>query len=163
DVSIVDVEAERMLPTEEDIQGVHAKHILRPSWFVPTHFKPWFLVKAMHMIISSAIRLAQARADIYHAHDAHALPACYIAACLHQYLGLEPEVRIALYQGYLQPDRGLDRLVHAAEFLEPNTIIVMMGKAVPTTQAHLEALIASKRVADRVKIIPAVPYAELLD
>jgi glycosyltransferase involved in cell wall biosynthesis len=82
---------------------------------------------------------------------------------LRQYLGLKPEVRIALYQGYLQPNRGLDRLVRAAAFLEPDTMIVMMGKNRKTTQAQLEALIASEGVADRVKIIPPVAYAELLD
>jgi glycosyltransferase involved in cell wall biosynthesis len=82
---------------------------------------------------------------------------------LRQLLGLKPEVRIALYQGYLQPNRGLDRLVRAAAFLEKDTVIVMMGKNRKTTQAQLEALIASEGVADRVKIIPPVPYEELLD
>jgi glycosyltransferase involved in cell wall biosynthesis len=82
---------------------------------------------------------------------------------LREYLGLKPEVRIALYQGYLQPNRGLDRLIRAATYLEPDTVIVMMGKNRKTTQAQLEALIASEGVADRVKIIPPVPYAELLE
>ena len=82
---------------------------------------------------------------------------------LRKHLGLGPEGRIALYQGYLQDDRGLDRVVRAAEFLKPGTLIVMMGKAMPSTQAHLKALIASKGVAERVKILPPVPYAELLD
>src|SRR5207247_7864979 len=44
-----------------------------------------------------------------------------------------------------------------------NIVIVMMGRAVETTRVQLEDLIASKGVADRVKIIPPVPYAELLD
>jgi glycosyltransferase involved in cell wall biosynthesis len=82
---------------------------------------------------------------------------------LRQYLGLEADVRIALYQGYLQPDRGLDRLVRAAAFLEPKTVIVMMGKPYGTTKTQLEALIAAEKVTDRVKIIPAVPYTELLE
>ncbi len=82
---------------------------------------------------------------------------------LRQYLGFKPEVRIALYQGFLQPNRGLDRLVRAAAFLAQDIVIVMMGKNRGTTQAQLEALIASEGVADRVKIIPPVPYDELLD
>jgi glycosyltransferase involved in cell wall biosynthesis len=82
---------------------------------------------------------------------------------LREFLGLKPEVRIVLYQGYLQPNRGLDRLIRAATYLEPNTVIVMMGKNRKTTQSQLEALIASEGVADRVKIIPPVPYAELLE
>ena len=38
-----------------------------------------------------------------------------------------------------------------------------MGRAVETTRIQLEELITSKGVADRVKIIPAVPYEELLN
>lgn len=82
---------------------------------------------------------------------------------LREHLGLKPEVRIALYQGYLQPNRGLDRLIRAAKYLDPNIVIVMMGKNRKTTQAQLEALIASEGVEDRVRIIPPVPYAELLE
>jgi glycosyltransferase involved in cell wall biosynthesis len=82
---------------------------------------------------------------------------------LRQHLGLAPDVRIALYQGYLQPNRGLDRLIRAAAFLDPNIVIVIMGKNRKTTQTQLEALIASEGVADRVKILPPVAYAELLD
>ncbi|SRR5712692_8847264 len=243
-VTIIDVEAERTRPAEEDICGVHVKHIISPSWFIPTGFKPWFLVKMMLMLIVGTVRLLQTQADIYHAHLDKALPACYLAARLHrkllildapemplsdptvtrwhrlntlatriftgmlpycvgviatssptaqaicnrygvrtvtlirnvptyrvvpksdrlgQYLGLGPDVRIALYQGNLQPNRELDRLVRAASYLEPGIVIVMMGRGVGATQAQLEALIASERVADRVKILPPVPYAELLD
>ncbi len=79
---------------------------------------------------------------------------------LRRCLGLKPEVRIALYQGYLQPNRGLDRLVRAAPFLEQDIVIVLMGK---NCGVQLEALIASEGVADRVKILPPVPHAELLD
>ena len=82
---------------------------------------------------------------------------------LRQFLGLSPETRIALYQGHIQRDRGLDRLVRAAPFLEPGIVIVMMGKGMGTTQSELEALIASEGVAERVKIIPSVPYEELLE
>ena len=82
---------------------------------------------------------------------------------LQQHLGLSPNVRIALYQGNIQANRSLDQLVHAAPFLDPDIVIVMMGRAVDSTRIQLEELIASKGVADRVKIIPAVPYAELLD
>ncbi len=82
---------------------------------------------------------------------------------LRQYLGLDSHIRIALYQGYLQPDRSLDTLIRAAPFLEQDIVIVMMGEDRVGTQAQLEALIASEGVSDRVKIIPPVPYSELLD
>jgi glycosyltransferase involved in cell wall biosynthesis len=82
---------------------------------------------------------------------------------LQKYLGLSPNVRIVLYQGNIQLNRSLDILVHAAPFLEPDIVIVMMGKALETTRIQLESQIASKGVANRVKIIPPVPYEELLD
>ncbi len=81
--------------------------------------------------------------------------------CLRRYLNVGPEVRIALYQGNIQPDRQLDRLVRAAAFLQDNTVIVIMGANVGTTQQQLESLIESEGVGDRVKIIPPVPYDEL--
>ncbi len=82
---------------------------------------------------------------------------------LRQYLGLSPKARIALYQGSIQCDRGLELLVQAASYLEPDTVIVMMGPSYGTTQAELEALIVSEGVAERVKIIPPVSYEELLE
>jgi glycosyltransferase involved in cell wall biosynthesis len=82
---------------------------------------------------------------------------------LRHFLGLNANIRIALYQGYLQPGRGLDIVIRAAAFLERDIVIVLMGKNIGTTQEQLEALIAAEGVADRVKIIPAVPYTELLN
>ncbi len=82
---------------------------------------------------------------------------------LRQHLGLSSNVRIVLYAGNLQPNRTLDKLVRAARFLERDMVIVLMGRSVGSTQAELEALVAREGVADRVKIIPPVPYKELLD
>ncbi len=82
---------------------------------------------------------------------------------LRQHLGLASNVRIALYQGGLQPNRRLDRLIRAARFLGPDIVIALKGKDMLGTQAVLEALIASEGVADRVKFTPFVPYEESLD
>jgi glycosyltransferase involved in cell wall biosynthesis len=244
DVSIVDIMDELERPLEEDIEGVHMKHVMMPSMFVSTRFKPWFLVKSINMMLRGTMRLMRIPTDIYHAHDVKGLPAGYLAArlrhkrlvfdsheiplddpnimrwrrlnalaagiltrmlprCtaiiaasplyareisrefhypevetvlnlpvyreipksdrLRQHLGLGPEVRIALYQGNIQANRSLEVLVNAAPFLDPNIVIVMMGRAVEGTRIQLEKLIAEKGVADRIKMIPAVPYEELLD
>ena len=82
--------------------------------------------------------------------------------CLQQKLGLDPSVRIALYQGYLQEDRGLDTLLLAAHYLNPGIIIVLMGANYGKTEAQLRILIQHERLEDHVKILPAVPYSELL-
>jgi glycosyltransferase involved in cell wall biosynthesis len=228
----------------EHVRNVCIKHVDVPASFMATRFRRWGLLKALWLFLRTTQLLIQTPADIYHAHDVTALPACYIAARLRhkplifdahelplkelegahrrwlrtiltpllatmirrsagiitasplyareirkryavgevslirnlppyrnvrknerlrQQLGLSPTTRIALYQGYLQPDRGLDVLVRAAAFLEQDIVIVMMGKAVEETRAQLRALIVSEGVAERVKIIPAVPYEELLD
>ncbi len=247
-VTIVDLEAKGTCPAEEKIDGVYVKHVFMPDSFFSARLQRRALITAAQLFVRSALRLIQTPADVYHAHDVTALPACYIAALfrrkplifdahemplaerplsemsrsrrwlhtflavlftflikrctgiitvsppivqemskryhiptitlvrnvpvyravaksdrLRQRLGLSANIRIALYQGNLQPDRGLDRLVRAAAFLEQDIVIVMMGKNAKTTQAQLEALIASEGVADRVKILPPVPYTELLD
>lgn len=82
---------------------------------------------------------------------------------LRAYLGLALSTRVVLYQGYLQSDRGLDILVRAAPLLDPDIVIVLMGKGIGATQARLESLIRELGVTERVKIIPPVPYDELLD
>ena len=247
-VTLVDIADKADCQSEEDIRGICTKHVLVSRSFLSTQFDKWALVRVALLFVRSTLRVLQTQADIYHAHDVSALPACYIAASLRrkpiifeahemplferplsdlgrsrrwlrkllavllaymvprcagiitvsppiveeircrygvpevtlirsvpeyravaksdrlrQYLGLKAEVRIALYQGNLQPNRILDRLVHAAAFLEQDIVIVMMGANRGTTQAQLEALISSERVSDRVKILPPVPYAELLD
>lgn len=244
EITIVDVERDRSRPVREKLGDVYLKHVIMPSWFTSTHFKPWFLMKALMLSMYSVIQLVRTEADLYHAHVEKALPACYIAArlrrkplifdtpdltlsdpkimrwrklrllalrllthiisrcavvitaspryvpelhalyqasnvtvirnvppyqvvpqsdLLRKHLGLSSHVRIALYQGNIQPNRGLDKLVGAAKFLAPDTVIVMMGTADEATHSQLEAYIASEQVADRVKLLPPVPYTELLD
>lgn len=82
---------------------------------------------------------------------------------LRQRLGLDPSVRIVLYQGNIQPDRRLDILVRATAFLEENVVVVMMGQEVEPTISEIKALIAREGLTDRVKILPPVPYEELLN
>lgn len=82
---------------------------------------------------------------------------------LHQRLGLDPHVRIALYVGNIQRNRGLHLLVQAAQFLEKDIVIVMMGQGFAETLPQIQSQISSLRVADRVKILPPVPYDELIE
>lgn len=251
-VTLVDVLDE--VP-RQDFEAIHTKHIISPNWRnmrnVPSRQRihsAWFFINALRIFITSVCVLFQAQADIYHASEVTALPACYLVArlrrkrlvyeayemplhdvsfsemgllrrCFHLFLmlllrimiprcdaviavsppiveelrkryhpprcilvrnvplykevaaserlrhclGLPAATRIVLYQGNLQVDRGLDVLVRAAHFLSEHAVIVMMGQNVGVTQSRLEALIASEQVSDRVKILPPVPYNELLD
>jgi O-antigen/teichoic acid export membrane protein/glycosyltransferase involved in cell wall biosynthesis len=81
---------------------------------------------------------------------------------LRQHLGLKPGVRIVLYQGNIQSDRRLDVLIHAACFLVPETVIVMMGRADGAEHKRLATLIECEGVGGCVKILPPVPYEDLL-
>jgi len=81
---------------------------------------------------------------------------------LRQTLGLGPQVRIALYQGVLQANRGLKKLISAAHFLESEIVIVLMGQDAKGSREHLTEFIISEGLEDRVKLLPAVPYEELL-
>jgi glycosyltransferase involved in cell wall biosynthesis len=248
-VSIIDVGDEGASCREELLGSVHVKHLVPRSSFVATRFERRALVRAAGLLLRGTLQLLRTPADVYHALDLPALPACYLAArirrkllvfeayelplstlpvaemstsrrCLEwlvarllpvmmrrcagviavsppiaevfrqryrlpevslirnvpvyrkvakterlrEALCLDSHVRIALYQGNLQRDRGLDLLVRAAPFLERNRVIVMMGPASEdATLAELEDLIAREGVADRVRILPSVPYDELLD
>lgn len=81
----------------------------------------------------------------------------------HQKLGLAAHMRIALYHGNLQADRGLDLLVRVAPYLAPDIVVVLMGDGYDATALELSALIQREHLEDRIKLLPAVPYAELLD
>lgn len=79
---------------------------------------------------------------------------------LRQHLGLDAKIRIALYQGGLQQDRALDVLVRAAGTLAPDIVLVLMGDG--PTKPDLEALIQREGLSERVRLLPAMPYRELL-
>ncbi|HLG61099.1 MAG TPA: oligosaccharide flippase family protein [Ktedonosporobacter sp.] len=81
---------------------------------------------------------------------------------LQKRLGLPSGTRIALYQGNFQRNRRLDILVRAARFVEQGNVIVLMGQDLEGTQEMLEKLIVAEGVADKIKLLPAVPYEELL-
>lgn len=243
-VSIVDIEDVATKALQEDVSGVHIKHIIIPDWNTSRRLQLLFFIRAVRVFILSILYMLQSDADIYHAHDMKALAACYIAACirrkplifdahelppeessivfwqrlnallkhflswivprcagvitvslpiakeihqlyrgpevtlirnfplykppmrsdrLRKHLGLSSDVRIALYQGGVQPNRGLDKLVYSAPFLADNIVIVLMGKAMEATLVELNEIIEREGVANRVKILPARSYEELLD
>jgi glycosyltransferase involved in cell wall biosynthesis len=242
DVTIVDVERDNSHPQIEMFRGVRLKHVAAPAWYRPSRNKLWALLRILTFMARFATTVIRTDADIYHAHDDQAFPACFFAARLRgrrlvldahelplanprlerlrliasaahgfvrlavsradgvitvsapiaseisrryggttpvlvrntpayhspvaasnelrERLGLEPQTRVALYQGALQANRSLDVLVRAAPYLAPGHVIVVMGKGVE--EARLRALSTALGVTDRVFFIPAIPYAELL-
>jgi glycosyltransferase involved in cell wall biosynthesis len=248
DVSIIDVEQGRSQPAQENIRGIKVTHLLIPEWHSSRSFEVLFFITAIRTFILAIVRLFQSHADIYHATELNALPACCIVATLRhkpliyeayelhipypetsiafwrrcgkllmrvlaiilprcagviattpqyieemekhfhlkevtlvrnippyrtvekkdllrQHLGLGQETRIALYQGRLQRNRGVEKIIRAARFLEPNNVIVLIGDGPDKVlQKQIRDLITSEGVGDCVKIIPPIPaYEDLLD
>lgn len=245
-VTVVDVE-DRPAPTCEDITGnLRVRHVRVPSRLSSYRYGtapvvPWLLYKVLRMALAT-IRVLRTPADVYHACDIAALPACYIASRLRRKplvseayelpladpsvtrrhalsiaatwvyrrilarcsgvvvsspshareltrvygitdvtvvrnipiyrpptrgdhlrnrLGLGANTRIALYQGGLQDDRGLDLLVLAARHLPPSVVVTILGDG--PARPRLETLIRRESVPDRVRLLPPVPYADLLE
>lgn len=79
---------------------------------------------------------------------------------LREHLGIPADRPIVLYQGGLQPDRGLHRLIETASAV-PDAHFVLLGDGV--LRAQLESLTASGALQDRVHFLPAVPWQELAE
>jgi glycosyltransferase involved in cell wall biosynthesis len=76
-------------------------------------------------------------------------------------LGLPPERRIVLYQGWMAEGRGLEELIAGAEKLRgANAVLVLMGYG--EYRPQLEALASERSLGDVVRFLDAVPQAELL-
>jgi glycosyltransferase involved in cell wall biosynthesis len=85
-VSIIDIVDASRRPAEEDIGGIHLKHIIISSWHSSRRSEWLFFIVALRTFFLSLIYLLRSRADIYHATELNALPACYIAAILRRKL-----------------------------------------------------------------------------
>jgi glycosyltransferase involved in cell wall biosynthesis len=78
----------------------------------------------------------------------------------HNALGLDPETRVVVYQGGFSRDRGIEQLIAAIPDV-PGATLVLLGYG--TLQAELERVVADPATGGRVRILAAVPPAELLD
>lgn len=240
-VQVVDTDPDASRPREERHQGIILRHVLPPRWLRTRRGKIRAFLKILWMLPLRTRALLDLDVDAYHAHDAEALLACYIAGRLRrkpvvldahelpyfephllqrplqrrfrifllrrmlprisaaitvspplitemqqryggppavlvrnvppyqpphvsnrlrEHLCLDATTRIALYQGALQNDRALNVLVRAARVLAPGIMLVLMGDG--PSKTDLEALIQHEGLSDRVHLLPAVPYEELL-
>lgn len=82
DVSILGIERGRPSANGETIRGIHVQHLRVPGWLDAVPLNVGFLVRALWIVVAGTIQLLRTRADVYHAHDSEALPACFIAARL---------------------------------------------------------------------------------
>lgn len=79
DVTIVDIAEDPSQPERECLDSVRIQHVILPGFSVPTRFKPWLLVKMFHSLILRTAALLRSDADVYHAIEWEATPACLLA------------------------------------------------------------------------------------
>lgn len=75
----------------------------------------------------------------------------------------EDDEFIAMYQGYIQKNRGIENLIQATALL-PWLRVVILGNANPNEQAfytHIQTMVSELGVENRVLFHPAVPSKEL--
>ncbi|HUQ79159.1 MAG TPA: glycosyltransferase [Patescibacteria group bacterium] len=78
----------------------------------------------------------------------------------HRALDLTPRTPVVLYQGGFSRERGIEPLIDAIR-LVPEVVLVLMGYG-PLT-GELTRMAAHPALGDRVRILPAVSPADLLD
>ena len=81
-------------------------------------------------------------------------------ALIRDRLGLGEGLPIVLYQGGLQPGRGLEDLVAAMPELPPCHLVYIGGGRL---LVPLKAMVAERGLGDRVHFVPTVPLSELLN
>lgn len=77
---------------------------------------------------------------------------------IHRLLKLPPNEKILLYQGVINPGRGLEKLVEAVPLFQEG-ILVFIGDG--RQKKELQARVAELALEDRVKFIDKVPLHEL--
>lgn len=77
---------------------------------------------------------------------------------IHETLGLAPDTKVVLYQGGIQPQRGLEQLLQAAEMIEGG-IIVLLGSG--RSKPALVEEVKRRGLGDKVRFHDAVPVGEL--
>src|SRR5262249_53749923 len=82
EVSLVSVADEGSGSAGEEIKGVHLSHLQMSRSFISKRFGHRSFRNAGSIFTRGAVQLTLGKADIYHALDLPALPACYIASRL---------------------------------------------------------------------------------
>ncbi|MCB0402033.1 MAG: glycosyltransferase family 4 protein [Flavobacteriales bacterium] len=80
---------------------------------------------------------------------------------LRERLNLSPETKIVLYQGGFTINRGLYKLIQAAQYINDNAKVVYMGWG--KIEDDLKAEVAKYNLQDKVLFTPGVPQKELLN
>jgi len=135
------------------------------------HLERWLLTSIIDALITQNDQRAEVYRDERSARVAPvvvhnykpAFPAVPRSGRLRARLGLSDSEKIVLYEGVLVHGRWLDRLIASVRHYPAGMVLVLMGEAMPWWEREGKHLAADPRVADRIRIAPFVPHAELPD
>lgn len=155
DVTVVDIEHDEDRPAKEDVDGLHFRHISMPGglvrYYQPVAFARWIAFKAFR-ILRGIFAVLNTPADVYHAHDITALPACYIAAVLRRKLLIYDAHELPL----VDPHQTKHRLVW---FVSTSLLKLMMPRcnAVITVSPPLAPELQKRYGGPRAGIVRNMP------
>src|SRR3989442_1158505 len=162
EVCIYDVEGADVQSTEEDIHSIHVQHIVVSNAFMVTRFDRWALIRGARMLLRNTLRLIVTPADIYHALDLPALPACYIAARLHRKPLIFEAYELPLSTRPLSELSTSRRLLHA--LLRPLlALMVPYCASVITVSPPIVEEIRRRYHAPRVSLIRNIPAYQVVE
>jgi glycosyltransferase involved in cell wall biosynthesis len=69
---------------------------------------------------------------------------------------------VVLYQGLLNPDKGVDRLIQSVHGWRPEFRLVIRGSGAPRYEAHLRDLASHSPARERITFLPPVAMTELV-
>lgn len=72
------------------------------------------------------------------------------------------EIVTVLYQGLLNPDKGVDRLIRSVASWRREYRLIIRGSGSPRYQRSLRALASAPAVRDRIEFAPPVPMTDLV-
>ncbi|NNE35557.1 MAG: glycosyltransferase [Rhodothermales bacterium] len=89
-------------------------------------------------------------------------PSAEPSSMLRSLTGLPPATRIVLYVGNIQYSRPLHLLVEAAQYLEDDCVVVIVGPVVGTAAASLQKIVSERGMEKKVIILPPVPQSDVV-
>lgn len=79
---------------------------------------------------------------------------------LRSILHLDDQAQIALYIGAITPGRNLEKTVHAAQYLNDNQYVVLIGNGYK--KPRLKKIVDELKLENKVFFLDAVPYKDLI-
>jgi len=118
------------------------------------------------LVIVVTQSIARILAEWYRISEPMVIPNAY-----HSYVKVSPSIeirqlltggkdrKVVIYTGFLDYGKGLEKLIDAAEYLAPDTVIAIVGDGV--LRPALEARISTKHLEDRVHLVGWVKPTDL--